>query len=112
MKKTIAIPTINGQLCPHFGHCEKFALIQLEDNSVVSTDYITSPPHQPGLLPEFLAQKGVNVIIAGGMGTRAQEIFTNHNIEVKIGVAGGSPEDVVQTYLTGELATGSNLCDH
>ena len=49
MKKLFAIPTENGQLCAHFGHCEKFAIIETEDNRVVNESWLTPPVHQPGV---------------------------------------------------------------
>jgi predicted Fe-Mo cluster-binding NifX family protein len=112
MKKVIAIPTENGKLCTHFGHCEKFAIIKTENQTQISEEYLTPPVHQPGVYPQFLAQNGVTVIIAGGMGQKAQQLFAQHQIEVCIGVNAESPSRLVEKYLTGQLQTGTNLCDH
>ncbi len=112
MKKLFAIPTENGKLCTHFGHCEKFAIIETEDQKVVREGYVTPPVHQPGVYPRFLAQQGVSVIISGGMGQRAQQLFTQNNIEVCMGVGAESPSKLVEQYLNGQLQTGDNLCDH
>ena len=83
--KKIAIPLENGQLCSHFGHCQQFALINVDNNTIVSEELITPPPHEPGLLPGWLAQRGVTDIIAGGMGQRAISLFNEQNIKVKRG---------------------------
>lgn len=112
MKQIIAIPTTNGQLSAHFGHCEKFALVTVEDGEVKETNYITPPPHEPGVLPAFLAQQNANVIIAGGMGGRAQQLFTAENIQVCVGVNAGTPEEIAAAFVSDSLQTGSNLCDH
>ncbi len=68
--------------------------------------------HQPGTYPKFLAGKGVKVIIAGGLGVKAQELFTQNNIEVFIGVNSDLPEKLVQQYLYDQLLSGQDLCDH
>jgi len=112
MKKIFAVPTENGQLCAHFGHCEKFALVETEDNKVVREIFVTPPVHQPGVYPQFLAGQGVSVIISGGMGQRAQQLFMQNNIEVCIGVNAAAPAELVGQYLKGQLLTGENLCDH
>ena len=112
MKKIFAIPTLNGQLCAHFGHCEKFALIETEDDAVTGEKMVTPPNHQPGVYPRFLADLGVHVIIAGGIGQRAQQLFASHDIQVCTGVSGSAPVELVEQYLSGRLQTGANLCDH
>jgi len=75
-------------------------------------EVIPSPGHQPEFLPPWLAEKGVSVVIAGGMGSRAQAIFHENRIEVIVGVLGDDPEEVVLDYIKGELTTGDNICDH
>ena len=70
------------------------------------------PDHAPGVIPKFLHDNGVNMIIASGMGTRAQEFFTQFGIEVVIGAPSLDAEEVVKQYLAGTLATGDNICDH
>jgi ATP-binding protein involved in chromosome partitioning len=112
MRKLFAIPTLNGQLTQHFGHCEKFAIVETDNNKIVKEELITPPVHQPGVYPKFLADYGVKVIIAGGMGQKAQDLFAQNNIEVHYGVNADSPSNLVKLYLEKELKTGHNLCDH
>ena len=112
MKIKFAIPTLNGQLTAHFGHCEKFAVVEVENNKIINENILTPPVHQPGVYPKFLADQGVKVIIAGGMGQQAQNLFAQNNIEVKMGVLNGSPKQLVENYLNNNLQTGENLCDH
>jgi len=111
-KKKFAIPVVNNLLTTHFGHCEKFAIVETEDGSIVSMNYITPPIHQPGAYPMFLADQGIHVIISGGMGMKARNLFALNNIEVCVGVLNGTPRELVEQYLKGELQTGQNLCDH
>ena len=107
-----AIPTQFGKLCDHFGHCEKFAIVETQNNDIVKESYLEPPVHQPGAYPKFLAEHGVNLIIAGGMGNRAQSLFQQNNIEVCVGVNPAEPAELVKAYLKDNLATGNNLCDH
>lgn len=107
----IACPVAEGMLSMHFGHCREFKIYTIEDNKVTGSETIDPPAHEPGVLPQFLAEKGVNAIIAGGMGARAQKIFEQQDIHVATG-ASGNPDDLVNDYLKGNLTTGQNLCDH
>lgn len=110
----IAIPLAGGKLSLHFGHCEEFALIEVDEKTKTIKDktVLTAPPHQPGLLPVWLAEKGATVIIAGGMGSRAQGLFAEKNIAVVVGVGEGTPEDITAAYLNNTLSVGDNVCDH
>jgi predicted Fe-Mo cluster-binding NifX family protein len=98
----------------HFGHCERFALIDVDttEKKIVSREDIEAPPHQPGLLPPWLAERGASMIIAGGMGHRALRLFAEQGIQVVVGVAAETPEKLVSDYLAGTLQTGENVCDH
>ena len=107
-----AIPMLNGQITTHFGHCEKFAIVETKDNQVINEEMVTPPVHQPGVYPRFLAGQNVEVIIAGGMGQKAQNLFAQNNIEVYMGVATGTSKELVENYLNNQLKTGDNLCTH
>lgn len=113
-KMRIAIPLFDGKLSQHFGHCEKFAVIDTDDNSnsISNREDLTPPPHEPGVLPKWLGGMGVNVIIAGGMGQRAQQLFAQNQIEVVVGAPADDPETLVSAYLKKTLVSGENICDH
>ena len=112
MKKVFAIPTLNGELTAHFGHCEKFAIVETTEEKISKEYFLNPPVHQPGVYPKFLAEQGVHVIIAGGMGQTAQDLFALNKIEVYMGVQAGSPSKLVEDYINNNLQTGQNLCDH
>jgi len=114
MKMRIAIPLTGGKLSMHFGHCEQFAILDIdsESKSVVNTELVSPPAHQPGVLPQWLAGLQVELIIAGGMGQRAQQLFTQNKIQVVVGAPGDSPEELASAYLEGRLECGENICDH
>jgi ATP-binding protein involved in chromosome partitioning len=107
----VAIPSQDKMVCAHFGHCESFTIAEVEDGKVVNKRTLQAPPHEPGLLPRLLAGEGVNMVIAGGMGSRAQQLFMQQNIQVITG-ASGSVDDVLTAYLQGNLEIGPNVCDH
>ena len=109
----IALPLADGHLAMHFGHCQQFALVEAdEQNNIVNTTMLTPPAHEPGVLPAWLHEQGANVIIAGGMGMRAQQLFAQNGITVVVGAPGEPPEQLVSAYLNETLETGDNVCDH
>ena len=107
-----AIPLAQGVLCAHFGHSEKFAIVETEDGQIRRKELLIPPPHEPGALPRWLRKLGVKVVIAGGMGRRAQDIFSQSGIEVVVGAPSETVEALLKNYLQGTLVTGANLCDH
>ena len=112
MKKLIAVPSSNGMLDEHFGHCRQFVLLSVEDNKIISESLIDPPPHEPGLLPKFLAEKGVTDVIAGGMGNRAIQIFNQHQVNVFVGAPKLEPNEIVEGFLNENLEFSANYCDH
>ncbi len=110
----ISIPVSNGLLAMHFGHCEEFALIDIDEvtNKITNRRSITAPEHEPGLLPKWLKEKDVNLIIASGMGSRAQDLFRENNIKVITGAAADVPDTIIESYLSNTLQTGQNVCNH
>jgi predicted Fe-Mo cluster-binding NifX family protein len=110
----IAIPLAEGKLTAHFGHCASFALVEVDDQTkkIIKREDIPAPPHQPGLLPPWLAKQGANMIIAGGMGQRAQQLFAQQGIQVVVGAPSETPEKLITDFFAGSLQVGDNLCDH
>jgi len=107
-----AIPLAEGKLTAHFGHCQEFALVEVEDNQIKNRENLVPPPHEPGVLPKWLHDLGTNVIIAGGMGARALDLFAQNNIKVIVGASALTPEELVKQYLDNTLQAGGNVCDH
>lgn len=107
----IAISSENGFVSIHFGRCPSYAIVDIQDGRVLDRREIPNPGHQTGFLPRFLSEKGVEVIIAGGMGPRAQALFAEKNVRTLIGVQ-GPIDEVIEKFIRGELETGQGLCDH
>ncbi len=110
----IAIPTNSGKLCQHFGHCEVFTFIDVDDNTkqITNREEITPPEHVPGIIPPWVAKQGATLVLAGGMGGRAKGLFEDQGIKVIVGCPADLPEKIVLNYLNNTLITGENTCDH
>jgi len=109
-----AIPVNGDRLAAHFGHCEAFAVFDVDDSTgaIIGTSLIPSPGHQPGFLPGWLAEQGVSAVIAGGMGPRAVGLFEENRVQVILGAPEDEPNRIVESYLAGTLNMGDNVCDH
>ncbi|NMC27341.1 MAG: dinitrogenase iron-molybdenum cofactor [Syntrophomonadaceae bacterium] len=102
----IAIPKEGPVVCSHFGHCAEFTLYESDTKTMKN---IPSPGHVPGALPVFLKQLGVDLVIAGGMGGNAQNLFASYGIQVIVGAA-GKIEDVISNYEKGLLVSTGAVC--
>jgi ATP-binding protein involved in chromosome partitioning len=110
----VAVPVEQGALSPHFGHCEHFVVFDVSctSHAIQNQQVLTPVRHEPGVLPGWLRDQGVEVVIAGGMGARAQRLFAQHQVKVVVGAAALEPEAAVKAYLEDRLPTGPNPCDH
>jgi len=107
----IAISTNEGFVSMHFGRCPSYTIFEIEDGNIIKKEEIPNPGHQPGFLPQYLSELGINCIVAGGIGSRAQLLFSQENIEVITG-AQGTIDKVIEQYINNDLETGEDLCSH
>ena len=105
----IAVASENQKVCEHFGHCESFLIAETDGDHILRSEFIPNPGHKPGFLPVFLHDLGTGVIISGGMGAGAIDIFNEKGIEVVIGASGLALE-AAQNYLKGELKSTGSVC--
>ena len=105
----IAVASEESKVSGHFGYCEGFTIYEVEEDKTVSKSFTENPGHKPGYLPVFLKELNVNIIIAGGMGEMAQNLFNENGIEVIVGAQGLSDE-AVQKYISGELKSTDTVC--
>jgi predicted Fe-Mo cluster-binding NifX family protein len=108
----IALPLNGDRLSTHFGHASKFAIYDVGGGKIVGEDASVPPAHAPGVIPSWLAEKGVTLVIAGGLGRNAVAVFEQQGIEVITGAPAKEARVVVDSYLAGNLTTGENACDH
>jgi predicted Fe-Mo cluster-binding NifX family protein len=107
----VAISTDQGYVSAHFGRCLSYTIVEIKEGQVLSREEIPNPGHQPGFLPQYLSERGVNCIVTGGMGPRAQGLFAQKNIESVIGVQ-GAVDEVIEKFINQELEVGDDLCGH
>jgi ATP-binding protein involved in chromosome partitioning len=107
-----AVPMAGGVLCQHFGQCEQFAVIEVLQGRIGSLEFLTPPPHEPGVLPQWLGDLEVDLVIAGGMGQRALNSLAQRGIKVITEAPSLGPEALVNSFLAGTLDRGANVCDN
>lgn len=105
----IAVASENEKVTGHFGHCTNFNIYDTEGENIIQINSIPNPGHKPGFLPNFLNDMGVKVVISGGMGQGAVDIFDEKGIEVVTG-ASGNAIDAVKNYLNGSLISTGSVC--
>lgn len=104
---------LESELSTHFGRCPYYTIVAVEGNEIVQSEVLENPyfhSHQPGVVPGFIQSQNVNVMIAGGMGPRAIDLFNQFGIEVATGVQ-GQVKNVVAAYLDGRIS-GTFPCEH
>jgi len=110
----IALPSRDGMIDGHFGHCEYFTVITVEDGKIVGEQKL-DPPVGCGCksnVVQTLAQMGVTVMLAGNMGDGALHVLGNHGIQVLRGCS-GDPKQAVEQWLAGKIQDSKEACsDH
>ena len=105
----IAISTDGNFVSAHFGRCPSFTIVEIENGELLNKQVIPNPGHHPGFLPQFLHEKGVSCIIAGGAGQRALNLFAQQNIQVMVGIS-GTVDEVIDKAIKGTLRGGDSFC--
>ncbi len=110
--RKVAVPSEEGNVARHFGRCPEYTIFELDGSQILHKERLENPGHSPGFLPRFLKEKGVDCILAGGMGRKAKDLFDSAGIEVVTGIT-GPVEAGLKSYLKGTLTTSQeDLCDH
>lgn len=110
----IVIPTLEGKLCGHFGHCESFTFVEVDDETKKITNIETVIP-EDGVSCQsagWLAQQGIDLVLAGGMGGRPLMTFAQNGVEVVTGCPELEIKEVVELFLNNTLETTGNSCGH
>lgn len=112
MNKKIALPLESGVLCAHFGHCQQFAIVDVQNGVIANIKTHTPPEHVPGVYPRWVAQFGVTDVIAGGMGQKAIDLFHEQKINVFIGAPLIDAKEIVTQFIDDKLQLSANYCNH
>lgn len=102
----------NGVLCAHFGHCQTFAIVNVENDIITDVKELVPPEHVPGLYPKWVAEFGVTDVIAGGMGQKAIMLFNQQNINAFVGAPIKPAKELVNDFVAGKLNLSANYCNH
>ncbi len=108
----IAVPTAEGKLCSHFGHCDSFTFVEVNPETKEILNVETKIPEE-GISCQsasWISEQGANVVLAGGMGQRPLGIFSQNGVRVISGCPEMPIEDVVNSYMNSTLVTGENSC--
>ncbi len=107
----VAIAADGQTVASHFGRCEGYEIAVIEDGEVTHRERIGNPGHEPGRLPKLLIELEVSVIVAGGMGPRAQGFFDEFGIQTVTGVV-GDIDETIEAIAWGRLTPGEDTCHH
>ena len=105
---------LESRMAYHFGRCPYYVFVEVENGQIKSVETKQNPyfnSHAPGVVPEFIASQGAKVIIAGGMGPRAIDLFNRLGVQPITGVS-GVVRDVLNDYLAGKLADAEPCDEH
>lgn len=105
----IAIAAEGKMVSHHFGHSEGFIVYEKLNNDIISKNFLKNPGHRPGFLPIFIKEKNIDLVITGGMGDTAKELFKDIGVDIVIG-ARGECDEVIEQYLKGKLKLAKNVC--
>ncbi len=104
---------LEGLVCQHFGRSPYFVVVDIEKDKIAQVETIGNPfyqKHNPGDVPAFVAERGVNALVSGGMGKRAINFFEQYGIKVATG-AFGTVAQSVEKYLQGSFTVAEPCSD-
>lgn len=110
----IAIPTRNGEVDDHFGHCQHYTILHANAQGQIFRTEILASPQGCGCksdIAEQLAQMGISVMLAGNMGSGAFNKLTAQGIQVVRGCK-GNVEEIGRLWFAGKLTDNNNACAH
>ena len=109
----IAVPTRDGVIDDHFGHCAYYTIFDIENNEIVATSRLDSPEGCgcKSNIASVMQEMGIELMLAGNMGQGAKNKLESHNIQVIRG-CNGNIEMVVRAYLIGLIKDSGEGCSH
>ena len=109
----IAVPvTKENKIDEHFGHCESYSVFTISENKEITDIQKVEPSQGCGCksnIASVLAEKGVSIMLAGGIGGGAINVLNNCGIEVIRGCSGNAT-DVVNLFINGKVSDGGESC--
>ncbi len=110
-KGRIAIPSIgvggmDGERSGHFGHCDVFTMVDVEDGQIKNVSTVPNQEHVQGgcMVPvNLLASHKATALIVGGIGMRPLAGFRQVGIDVYHDAARAEIRPVVEDLIAGKL---------
>lgn len=109
----VCLPTRDGMIDAHFGHCEYFTVFTIENGQITEEEIVGSPEGcgcKSGIAP-ILAEKGVTLLLGGNMGEGAKNVLNYNGIDVIRGCS-GPVRLVAEAWIRQELEDSQISCDH
>lgn len=109
----IAVPSCQNRVDEHFGHCEYFRVLNInEKNEIISEETVASPAGCgcKSDIARTLAQMGVKMMLAGNMGQGAVNVLNSCGIDVLRGCT-GEVKEVAEQWLSGRLKDSGIACE-
>jgi len=103
---------LDARVHPHFGRCPYFILVDVDSRAPTDVRSVENPfyrSHEPGQVPQFIHEQGADIMVTGGIGGRAVEMFGQLGIEPVTG-ADGTVRQSLAAYLSGDLS-GAGSCE-
>lgn len=107
----VAIATENNMVAGHFGKCKEYTLFDIEDGKIANKQTLDTSEHGHSMLPPYLKENGVEVVICGGMGQGAYDALMKHGLKVFVGPQ-GNIDEVVEELINGKLTSKEAGCSH
>lgn len=109
----IAVPTRDGVVDDHFGHCAYYTIFEIADDGSLASSTLPSPEGCgcKSNIASVLQAMGVRVMLAGNMGEGAKNVLARHGIRVVRGQR-GDVKELVRNYLAGLVEDSGEVCDH
>ena len=109
----IALPTRDGKIDDHFGHCDHFTVATVTNGVVEAKERVESPVGcgcKSDIAPR-LAEMGVRILLGGNMGDGARNVLNSNGIQVFRGCT-GNVDDVINAYIAGKIEDVQIACNH
>ncbi|MEG1858926.1 MAG: NifB/NifX family molybdenum-iron cluster-binding protein [Christensenellaceae bacterium] len=108
----IAVTYENGQVFQHFGHTEQFKIYEINANTIIGSEIVSTNGSGHGTLAQFLQDHSIETLICGGIGGGAQSALSEAGIKLFGGVCGNA-DDAVKALIGNNLKFNPDVtCDH
>lgn len=109
----VAIPTVDGKVDDHFGHCDHYTVFEIGKNQSIENEFTVPSGDGCGCksnIASVLSGLGVKMMLAGNMGEGAKNVLNDAHIQVIRGCQ-GDIHQVLNDFLNGKLSDSGIDCE-